>query len=99
MGNGDGSSRRVGNTLQCVLHNTLRVRVESGSSFVENENRWLADQCSGKNDTLLLTSGELASGCTDSSCEPVVEALDESQCVRVLSGSHDKSVNLLNFWR
>lgn len=43
-------------SINRLLDNTLRLRIQRARSFIKKENLWLTKQCSGDCDLLLLTA-------------------------------------------
>ena len=56
---GDGDDGTVFHQrVKRLLDKMFRSSIESGCRFVENENRWILEQCAGDGETLFLAAGK-----------------------------------------
>ena len=63
--------------LERGQYGRLRVRIQSGRRFVQDEKDWLLHECSGNGEPLTLTSGQVRALWRDPGVDPLRVPRDE----------------------
>src|SRR3712207_1723191 len=80
------SGARLHQTFQSLLYQTFRLRIQSRSSFVQNQNGGILQNGTGYADALSLTSGKLAATVADIRIIPFGLLHDKFMCIGYLGG-------------
>ena len=79
----DDEHRATGEqSIDCFLHEALRLNVERRRRFVENENRRIGKQRTGNRETLTLTARQPRAALAEVGVPPFGQVMDETEGVR-----------------